>query len=314
MNHRTPPVPAEHVSAVRRFNRFHTRLVGALNEHLLASPFSLPQARVLYELANAPAGAPVAAADLGRALGMDAGYLSRLIAGLVEAGLIARSPDPSSGRRLVLGLTEAGRAAFARLDAGSVEEVTALLRGLGERERGELTGAMGRIRRLLGDTSGEPIILLRDPAPGDLGTIVARQARLYAEEYCWDRTFEGLLAEIVAAFVRDFDPARERCWVAEREGEIVGSVFVVRQDDETAKLRMLYVDRAARGMGLGRRLVDQCLAFARERDYRRMVLWTNDVLVSARRIYQAAGFELVEEEPHRSFGKNLVGQYWARDL
>lgn len=197
----------------------------------------------------------------------------------------------------------------------SADAARALLDPLSARERDELIDAMARIRRLLGDAPhDQPPFTLRDPVPGDIGSIVRGQARLYAEEYGWDWTFEALVADIASQFVRDFRPARERCWVAERDGEVVGSVFVVRQDDDTAKLRMLYVDRSARGLGLGRRLVDECLRFAAAAGYRRMVLWTNDVLVSARRIYEAAGFTLVEQEAHHSFGKDLVGQVWAREL
>ena len=304
----------DEVSAIRQFNRFHTRLVGALNEHLLASKYPLPQVRVLYEIANWAPAEPPSARDLANALQMDPGYLSRLVSGLEADGLIARTPSADNAKRLALTLTEAGRAEFARLNAASAAEVAAQLAPLNARERRELVGAMARIRRLLGDAPKDRMFVLRDPEPGDLGFIVSEQTRLYAREYGWDWTFEALAAEIVAQFVKTFDPARERCWVAEMEGAIVGSVFVVRQDDEVAKLRMLYVDAAARGLGLGRRLVDECLRFARARGYRRMVLWTNDVLVSARRIYEATGFELIEEEAHRSFGKDLVGQVWGRDL
>lgn len=305
---------APEIRAVREFNRFHTRLVGAIDETLLASSYSLPQTRVLYELAHStPRGAP-SASELSETLRIDPGYLSRLVAGLEADGLVDRTPSADNGRRLALTLTGKGREVFAGLDARATEEVGELLRPLTPAERRELVGAMGRIRRLLGDAPGEAMFVLRDPEPGDLGWVVHRQMRLYAKEYGWDWTFEALLAEIVCQYVRQFDPQRERCWIAERDGAIVGSVFVVRQDDHTAKLRLLYVEADARGHGLGRRLVDECLRFARDRGYRRMVLWTNDVLVSARRIYQAAGFELLEEEPHHSFGKDLVGQVWGRDL
>ena len=302
------------VKAVRAFNRFHTRLVGALNEHLLNSNYSLPQERVLYEIANAPRGEAPSARGLGGRLHMDTGYLSRLLAGLEAEGLIDRSPSPENAKRLALTLAEKGRAVFDGLDKASAKEVAALLAPLSERERRELVGAMARIRRLLGDLPQDRTFILRDPEPGDLGWIAHRQARLYTEEYGWDWTYEGLVAEILGQFVKTFDPAKERCWVAERDGGIVGSVFVVKQDEATAKLRLLYVEPSARGLGLGRRLVDECLRFARSKGYRRIVLWTNDVLVSARRIYEAAGFTLVESEPHHSFGKDLVGQIWARDL
>lgn len=302
------------IAAVRRFNRFHTRLVGALNEHLLASDYSLPQVRVLYEIANAEEDRSPSARELGEVLRMDTGYLSRVVSGLEGDGLIARTPSADNAKRLALTLTAEGRRVFAGLNTASAEEVVGLLAPLSEAERGQLVGAMHRIRRLLGDAPAKRAFVLRDPEPGDLGWIAHRQGLLYAREYGWDWTFEALVAEIVGQFAKEFIPGRERCWVAEMESEVVGSVFVVRQDHETAKLRLLYVDPAARGLGLGRRLVDECLGFARGAGYRRIVLWTNDVLVSARRIYEATGFSLIEEEPHRSFGQDLVGQVWGRDL
>ncbi|WP_258571318.1 bifunctional helix-turn-helix transcriptional regulator/GNAT family N-acetyltransferase [Flavimaribacter sediminis] len=270
--------------------------------------------RILYEVANAPAGGRVSAADLGRDLVLDAGYLSRLIVGLEKRGLITRLPSRDNAKRLDLELTEKGRATFAKLNAASAAEVTALLGRLHPSEQRQLVGSMHRIERLLGTNGPDRIVTLRDPEPGDFGAIIHRQTRLYATEYGWDWTFEALLGEIVSKFITKFDPARDRCWIAESEGEIIGSVFVTREDDEIAKLRMLYVEESARGMGLGRRLVDECIRFAKARGYSRMVLWTNDILVSARRIYEAAGFTLFEEEPHHSFGKDLVGQMWERDL
>jgi DNA-binding MarR family transcriptional regulator/GNAT superfamily N-acetyltransferase len=301
-------------SAVRAFNRFHTRLVGALNEHLLGSGYTLPQARVLFEVGHAPPGAAPSARELSEWLRVDTGYLSRLVSGLESDGLIERAPSPHNAKRLQLALTAQGRKVFARLNKASAREIGGLLAPLSESERRELLVAMAQVRRLLGDSPPERSFTLRDPLPGDMGWIVHRQARLYAEEYGWDWTFEGLVAEIAGQFVQRFQPECERCWVAEREGEVVGAVFVVREDAQTAKLRMLYVEPSARGLGLGRRLVDECLQFATARGYRRMVLWTNDVLLAARHIYQGAGFELVEEAPHHSFGKDLVGQVWARDL
>lgn len=302
---------SDRIAAVRRFNRFHTRLVGALNEGLLASSFPLVQVRVLYEVANSEG---VSASDLARRLGLDSGYMSRLIAGLEEKELLARSPAEDNARRLELRLTDRGRAIFAELNEASAKEVAALLAKLSEEEQRQLVGAMARIERLLGERTGAITFILRDPVPGDMGWIVHRHGALYAQEYGWDWTFEALVAEIVADFVKTHDPARERCWVAERESEVVGSVFIVRQDDQVAKLRLLYVEPSARGLGLGRQLVDECLRFARTKRYRRMVLWTNSVLVSARRIYEAAGFQLTAEEPHHSFGCDLVGQTWEREL
>lgn len=309
-----PAVRDEDVAAVRQFNRFHTRLVGALNERMLATDYTLAQVRILYELANVRPDALPSARELGDVLQMDAGYLSRLLSGLESDGLLVRTPSPENAKRLALALSDRGREVYAGLNEASAREVGALLAPLSQEERSQVTGAMARIRRLLGDTPDTRTFILRDPRPGDLGFVVHRQAALYAQEYGFDWTFEGLVSEIVGKFIAEFDPARERCWIAEMEGEVVGSVFVVRQDDEVAKLRMLYVDPAARGRGLGRALVDECLRFARGAGYRRMVLWTNDILLSARRIYEAAGFELLEEERHHSFGQDLVGQIWGRNL
>ena len=308
------PVPADRVETVRRFNRFHTRLVGALNEGLLESDFSLPQARILYEIDKAQPGQSVSAAALGRFLSLDPGYLSRLIAGLEKQGLLLRTPAPDNARRLLLSLTPKGQAAAAGLDAASAAEVTGLMEKLSDSEQHQLVGAMQKMLRLLDSGGDAATFVLRDPEPGDLGWVVHRQTVLYHREYGFDWTFEAMIAGIVAEFARTFDPQSERCWIADRDGEVAGSVFVVREDAATAKLRMLYVEPSARGLGLGRRLVDECIRFARARGYRRMVLWTNDVLHAARRIYQATGFELVDEEPHRSFGQDLVGQTWSRTL
>jgi len=295
--------------AVRRFNRFYTRQIGLLHEHLLDSEFSLTEARVLYELAHRPA---VTGAELCRQLGLNAGYMSRMISRFEKRGLVAKTRSPEDARAVQLELTGKGRAAFALLNDASRQEVVAMLDALPAAGQQELVDAMGRIQRLLGEPT--PGYIVRDPQPGDMGWIVHRQAVLYAQEYGWNTEYEALVAEIVARFVRDFDSAWERCWIAEQDGKVVGSVFLVRQDETTAKLRLLYVDPCARGLGIGSRLVDECLRFARRVGYRKMVLWTNSVLTDARRIYDRAGFELVEEEPHHSFGKDLVGQVLAREL
>lgn len=309
------PVSPDRIEAVRRFNRFHTRLVGALNEHLLESGYSLPQARIIYELASLRGGEKITAADLGQRLGMDAGYLSRLISGLEKDWLVARTPAPANAKKLLLALTGNGEALAKKLNAASAGEVAELLAPLNEAEQEALVGAMTRIKRLLGPAPSGPAIVLRDPEPGDLGWVVHRQGFLYGKEYGWDWTFEGLLGAIVGKYVETHDPSCERCWIAEMDGEVAGSVFVVRADDaDTAKLRMLYVEPWARGHGLGRRLVDEAIRFARARGYKKMVLWTNDILTAARRIYEQSGFVLVSEEPHRSYGKDLVGQYWEKDL
>ncbi len=300
----------EVISEIRAFNRFHTQLVGALNDSILASPFSLQQARVLFELAHAAKEKPVLAVDLAQGLQLDRAYLSRILAGLEADGLLQRTPMESDLRAQAIGLTEAGQHSFAALNAASVQEIAALIAPLTDAECLALVAAMQRIRRIL--TARPPLqAQLRAPRAGDLGQVIAGQARLYAQEFGWNQEFEGLVSDITGQFVREFQPEAEACWVADLGGEIVGSVFVVRQDAETAKLRMLYVDRAARGQGLGQRLVDEAMQFARGRGYSRMTLWTNDVLSSARKIYQARGFELVSEEPHHSFGVDLVGQYWA---
>ncbi len=311
MNTETLPVDPGHVAAVRRFNRFHTQWLGVLDEHMHATGYSLPQVRVLYEIAQAPRQQPVSAADLARTLRLDAGYLSRLVAGLESDGLVQREPAPDHGKRLRLALTDAGRALFARMDKTSAAEVSARLAPLAPAQRQELVAALDRSRELLGDTTAPgSATVLRDPRPGDLGQVVAEQARLYAQEYGLDWTFEGLLAEIVGRYVNEFKPGRERCWIAERDGRLVGSAFVVQQDADTAKLRMVYVHASTRGQGLGRQLVNECIRFAKDAGYRRMTLWTNDMLHSARHIYETAGFQLVSSDPYHGFGKDLVGEEW----
>jgi len=302
------------VAALRRFSRFYTRRIGLLHEGLLGGPLSLTEARLVYELAQRDA---TTARDLGAELELDSGYLSRLLRGLEERGLIARRPSDTDGRVVLLSLTPAGRDAFAFMDARSRDEVGAMLGRLSEADRRRLTAALATTERLLGgrpDQPGAAPYMLRPPRPGDMGWVVHRHGALYAQEYGWDESFEALVAEIVAGFLRGFDPRRERCWIAEREGQIVGSVLAVRESEEVVKLRLLYVEPEARGLGIGRRLVDECIRFAREVGYRRLMLWTNDVLVPARRIYQAAGFRLIAEEPHRSFGHDLVGQTWELPL
>lgn len=330
------------VQAMRDFNRFYTQRLGLLDESLLASGYSLSEARVLYELGQ---GGAATATELSRRLQLDAGYLSRLLTRLHDRRLLRRQADAADGRARRLSLTRAGQAASDRLDQAAREQLQAQVAHLGAGEQREVLGSMQALQRLLGAAPGGPPqpargastdaarppahraaadageravppapFVLREPRVGDMGWVVHRQAALYAEEYGWNAEFEALVAEIVAAFIRRFDPARERCWIAEREQRILGSVFLVKDSARVAKLRLLYVERSARGLGLGSRLTDQCIRAARELGYRQLTLWTNDVLVSARRIYQAAGFELVSEEPHHSFGKDLVGQYWALDL
>ncbi|QHQ34064.1 bifunctional helix-turn-helix transcriptional regulator/GNAT family N-acetyltransferase [Algicella marina] len=306
--------PDSTVATVRSFNRFYTTLVGALGESLLASGLALPQLRVFYEIASASESEPPAASDIATHLNMDAGYLSRILSTLEAKGLVNRTPSPGNAKRLALTPTGAGSILFMQVDKASAAEIEALISPLSAPQRRELTDAMATIRRLLGPPTQPAAFVLRDPVPGDLALITAAQAQLYAQEYGFDWHFEALVARITAEFIDGFDPRRERCWVAEREGQIIGSVFVVQQDEHTAKLRLLYVDPSARGLGLGRRLVGECLRFARTAGYGHMTLWTNKNLTAARHIYQSAGFELISEESHRSFGKDLVGQYWGRDL
>ncbi|HZS84086.1 MAG TPA: bifunctional helix-turn-helix transcriptional regulator/GNAT family N-acetyltransferase [Stellaceae bacterium] len=300
------------IALMRRFNRFYTAKIGVLREGLLDSAFPLPEARVLYELANRER--PVAA-ELAKDLGLDPGYLSRILRGFERRGLLSRQPSPEDGRRSLLSLTEAGRQAFAPLDARSRSEIGAMLVGLSAGEQRRLIEAMRTIESLLGAvTKGKPPYLLRPHRPGDMGWIVHRQAVLYAEEYGWDEQFEALIAEIAAGFIKRFDPKRERCWIAEREGEIVGSVFLVKKSATAAKLRLLYVEPEARGLGIGSRLVAECIRFARQVGYRKITLWTNSILVAARHIYEAAGFRLVGEEAHHSFGHDLVAETWELRL
>ena len=307
------PRAAERVGAVRRFNRFYTRQIGVLNEGLLESPFTLAEARVLYELAHRDR--PMAAA-LARDLGLDAGYLSRLLGGLRRRGLVAGSAAKADRRQSLLSLTRQGRDAFGRLDRRSAAQVGALLGGLDPGAHSRLLAAMGTIESLLGAgprDDREPY-LLRLHQPGDLGWVVHRHGALYAQEYGWDDRFEALVARVVAEFVEHYDPKRERCWMAERGGEIVGSVFLVRHTKTTAKLRLLLVEPSARGLGIGTRLVSECVRFARQARYRKITLWTNSILLAARHIYKKAGFRLVHKERHHSFGHALVGETWDLTL
>jgi DNA-binding MarR family transcriptional regulator/GNAT superfamily N-acetyltransferase len=300
------------VDAVRSFNRFYTKQIGVLHEGLLGSPYSLTGVRVLYELAHRE---EPTAAELGKELGLDAGYLSRILRGFEKRGLVARVRSRTDGRQSLLSLTANGKKAFAPLNARSHDEVAGMLGRLSAAEQDRLIGAMRAIEMLLG-ARPEPKVpyLLRPHQPGDMGWIIHRHGALYAQEYGWDETFEALVAEIAAKFIQSFDPKRERCWIAEREGEIVGSVFLVRRSKTVGKLRLMYVEPRARGLGIGSRLVEECIRFARQAGYRKMVLWTNSVLAAARHIYEKAGFRLVHEEPHHSFGHDLIGETWELKL
>jgi len=313
----THPHPqSDPTTAVRRFNRFYTRQIGLLEEGLLDSPFTLSEVRLLYEIGHQ---AGITATGLREILALDAGYLSRLLRGLRRQGLVTARAPAADRRQRQLTLTERGRRAFAFLDARSTEEVGAMLARLSSTERRDLVAAMYGIEDLLGRAPGGAAVpaadvLLRHPVPGDLGWVVKRHGELYAAEYGWDAEFEGLVAGIVGRFVAELDARVERCWIAELRGEPAGSVFLVKESPSVAKLRLLLVEPWARGHGIGSRLVDECLRFARAAGYAKVVLWTNDGLHAARRIYEKAGFRLVEETPHHSFGHDLVGQHWARDL
>jgi DNA-binding MarR family transcriptional regulator/GNAT superfamily N-acetyltransferase len=300
---------------VRSFNRFYTREIGLLNRRLPATDLSLPEARVLYELAHAPEGRRTAA-EIGRILRMDKAHLSRILARFRARGLAQSRVSPKHGKQMIVTLTEAGRKTFAAAEAAAREQVDALLLPLDERGRELLAEAMRDIRAALKDREAEDSgVCLRPLRPGDIGWIIHRQAVLYNREYGWDWTYEGLASRILGDFIAEFDPSREDGWVAERRGAIAGSIFLMKSGDpQVAKLRLLYVEQAARGLGIGRMLVDTCIARARELGYRELTLWTNDVLISARRIYQAAGFRLVREAPHHSFGHDLVGQTWTLEL
>jgi len=300
------------VEDVRGFNRFYTRVLGLLRPDLAGSSFGLTEARVLFELAHRD---DVAVSELRRDLDLDAGYLSRILSGFSTSGLVAREKSAADGRRQVVRLTADGQRAFAELDQLQAGAIATMLAPLDEGQRAELVTSMGRIRRTLGDEPHWRGLVLRPPAPGDLGWVVERHGYRYAAEYGWDTTFEALVARIVADFAERDDSKREAAWIAELDGERVGCVFCTAADaKDTARLRLLIVEPSARGAGVGTRLVDECLLFARRAGYRRITLWTNDVLVAARRIYERAGFRCDRREPHHSFGRDLVGEYWSRDL
>jgi DNA-binding MarR family transcriptional regulator/N-acetylglutamate synthase-like GNAT family acetyltransferase len=304
----------QRVEAARRFNRFYTRQIGVLREGAYRSPFSLTEVRVLYELAHRDK--PTATA-LGRELGLDTGYLSRMLRGFERRGLVLKTRSAADGRQSHLSLTVQGRKVFAPLNARSHAEVAALLGGLSAAAQTRVVGAMQTIERLLGDPAEPPppvSYLLRPPQPGDLGWVVHRHGAVYAREYGYDQQFEALVAEIVAHFVQRYDPKRERCWIAEQGGEVVGSVFLVERSKTVAQLRLLLVEPKARGSGLGTRLLSECVRFARQTGYRKITLWTQSELRAARRLYEAAGFRVVRRERNHSFGKDLVSETWELDL
>jgi DNA-binding MarR family transcriptional regulator/GNAT superfamily N-acetyltransferase len=303
------------IAAVRRFSRFYTRQLGLLRESLVHTPFSLAQARVLYELANRQ---QVTASELAADLDLDHGYLSRILRSFAEEGLLAKKRAATDARQSVITITAKGRKAFAPLNKGSHDQVAAMLEKLSVADQARVVGAMTAVERLLGgcpqSSPSVPAVILRSHQPGDMGWVTSAHGALYAAEYGWDMSFESLVAKITAEFIENFDAKGERCWIAELDGERVGSVFVVRKNDEVAKLRLLIVDPRARGLKLGRKLVEECLRFAKAAGYSSMTLWTQSNLTAARRIYQRAGFKLAAQEPHHSFGVDLVGETWDIEL
>lgn len=304
------------IAALRRFNRFYTQRIGILQEGLLDSPFSLAQVRVLYELSHpqAPKIAP-SATELSAKLDLDEGYLSRIVHGFEARGMLRRRPSAGDARRQLLALTREGRAAFAPLDRRSHDQAGALLDALADAEQRKLVAATAAIERLLdAHPARRPRIDLHAPRPGDIGWVIQRHGALYAREYRYDAQFEALVAAIAARFVQRYDPGRERCWIAGSGGENVGSVFVVRQSADVAKLRLLLVEPEARGRGLGARLVAECIRFARRSGYRSMVLWTQSELAAARRIYEQAGFRCTRRHAHHSFGRDLIAETWRLAL
>ena len=303
---------AERIAAVRQFNRFYTRRIGVLHEGLLDSPFSLAEVRVLYELAHRHG---VTAGELARDLDLDAGYLSRILQSFAKRGLVKRETAASDARQRTLALTTSGRRAFAPLDRRSQKEVAAMLAPLAEGAQARLTGAMQAIEQLLEPPPAVPApFVLRTHRPGDMGWVVQAHGELYWREYGWDERFEALVAHIAAEFVEKFDAKRERCWIAERDGERVGSIFLVRKSASVAKLRLLIVDPRTRGLGLGKLLVNECVRFAKECGYRTVTLWTQQNLAAARHIYQASGLKLVSRESHAMFGVPLTGETWELSL
>jgi DNA-binding MarR family transcriptional regulator/GNAT superfamily N-acetyltransferase len=300
------------IQALRAFNRFYTRKIGVI-DGTASRPFSLAEARVLYELAHRQ---QPTATDIRRALGLDAGYMSRILTQFERSKLMIRQQSKSDERKKFLAVTAKGRRAFAALDRRSNRDICAMLEDIPLTDRKRLVDSVQTVRHLLGDLprATTAAYLLRPHQPGDMGWIVYRQAILYANEYGWDEAYEALAAEIVAQFIKNFDPKRERCWIVERDGLRVAAVFVAKASDSVAKLRLLHVEPQARGLGIGKRLVDECVRFARQAGYEKLSLWTQSILLAARHIYKQAGFRLVREEPHHSFGKDLVAETWELNV
>jgi DNA-binding MarR family transcriptional regulator/GNAT superfamily N-acetyltransferase len=302
----------QRVQRVRHFSRFYTRQLGVLNEKLLGSKYSLAEVRVLFELANRQ---DCTAGKIGQDLGLDAGYLSRILARFARARLIARERSKIDRRHIQLRLTTKGRSAFQSLDRQSSAQVAQILNRLSERTQEKLVQSLCRAEEsFVGVNSADSAVVLRSQRPGDIGWVIHRHGALYADEYGWDESFEALVAEVAAQFIKNFDPARERCWIAELEGEPIGSIFLVKYTEEIAKLRLLLVEPRARGSGIGRKLVWECIDFARQSGYQKVTLWTQSCLLAARKLYREAGFKLVKQEPQRAFGADLVSETWELEL
>jgi DNA-binding MarR family transcriptional regulator/GNAT superfamily N-acetyltransferase len=309
------PAPArddvpDRIAAVRRFNRFYTQRIGLLREAWLDSKFSLTEARVLYEIGQR---AGVTASEIGGELGLDAGYLSRMLRRFHKEGLIRKQVSSADARQTLLSMTVRGRKAFAPLESHTRTQVGSMLERLGSHEQDRLVSAMGTVQTLLSAEPGHSYIL-REPRAGDFGWIVTRHAILYAQEYGWTENFEGLCAQIVADFLNSFDPTCERAWIAERDGERVGSVVLAKETPDIARLRLLLVEPSARGLGIGKRLTDECIGFARQCGYRRITLWTHGVLTAARHVYERAGFRLTSSEARKSWGRDVVSEQWDMTL
>lgn len=302
------------IAEVRRFNRFYTKKIGVLSEAFLNTPYSLTEARVLHALAHRDGAT---ATWLCEELGLDPGYLSRILRAFEQQNLIFRTPSPQDGRQTLISLTPAGRDAYEPLDRASQSDIGSLLAPLPEADQERLIGAMRTVSALMGDRSEASLnrtFVLRSHRPGDMGWVTQRHGALYSDEYGLNDRMELYVAEVVAKFLREYDPARERCWIADQDGTPIGSVFLVKESDEMARLRLLIVEPKARGLGVGRRLVDECIRFARQAGYREVTLWTHSILTAARRIYAAAGFEIIETEEHDEFGPMLTGETWTLRL
>ncbi|MBN9050359.1 MAG: MarR family transcriptional regulator [Rhizobiales bacterium] len=303
--------PADRIDAVRAFNRFYTQRIGVLEAHYQASPFSLTEARALYEIIHRD---HPAAGEIARDLGLDNGYLSRILSRFEKDGLIRREVSKTDGRQTLLSATARGRRQYETLEAATRRGIGEMLAALPDSAQQDVAAAMDTIRRALSDDTPAVPFILRAPAPGDFGWIVARHGEIYGRDYGWLGPFEGLCARIAADFVEKHDPRRERCWIAERDGARAGSIFLMKDSDETARIRLLLVEPWARGHGIGERLTQECIAFARAAGYRHVTLWTHSILTSARRIYQRAGFTLTATKPHSDWGPEIVGETWDLKL